>query len=472
MWAMEEGALNKLQARYLLEMKENFVNMKAEHFNLDVFDDELTNGHIEGEVGILNIHGTISQFHDIFMQFFGGVGLDRLTEDFESLEKNPAVSTIVLDIQSGGGSIFGVQKFTELVRNSKKATITITPNIMASAAFYIGSAADKIFVTDDMTHVGSVGVLIEHFDTTGLEELTGVKKIPITAGSLKKADAASKQLNETELNYLKKRADDLHQIFIDDVAINLNKTSEEVREKFGTAKIFLGKEAIEEGFVDGKTTLNKIVEEINGSIIDLKEDILNIDFSELEGETLNMKLADVTMESLKEGNEDLYNEIFEKGVESVEIEATEEIKDENVGSAGLNEGGAGGITQADVNAAVSAAMAAHTARLEDIDALGIVGYDDLVKEAKKDPNKNAGTLAVAVLKAQGVKKEKAKTDMNADIEDHVDGCENNGEAKADVLTEEQFNGSEMNAKFTSYGSYKAYVDNVKKGNVKCFKNKV
>jgi signal peptide peptidase SppA len=458
---MEPNALNKLQAQYLLEMKNNFSNIRAENFTPEDFDEDLTNGFISGEVGVLNVHGTISQFHDIFMQFFGGIGLDKLTEDFISLEKNPTISTIVLDIQSGGGSIFGVQKFTELVRDSKKATITITSNVMASAAFYIGTAADKIFVTDDMTHVGSVGVLIEHFDTTGLEDLTGVKKIPITAGSLKAADASAHDLDATEKAYLQQRANDLHDIFINDVAINLDRSPDDIRETFGSAKIFLGKEGIEEGFIDGKSSLETIIDEVNGSIVGMKEDILNIDFSEFDGDESNMKLADVTLEVLKRDNEALYNEIFNAGSASVVVEEKKEpAKTEEKGTYV-------GITKEDVdsvvNTAVSAALSAHATRIDAIDALGIVGFDKEVAEAKKNPNMTAGELAVEILKKQGSVQAKAKTDMLDDLEEPVNGEEivDKAKAKSDggIMTEDEFKVSAEAKKFSSYATYSAFVKN-------------
>jgi len=455
---MEPNALNKLQTQYLLEMKNNFSNLKAENFTSEDFDQDLTNGFISGEVGVLNIHGTISQFHDIFMQFFGGVGLDRLTEDLTSLENNPTISTIVLDVQSGGGSIFGLQKFAQRIRDSKKATITITSNVMASAAFYIGSAADKIFVTDDMTHIGSVGVLIEHFDTTGLEDLTGVKKIPITAGSLKAADAASQGLSNEESNYLQQRANDLHEIFMIDVATNLGRTLEDVKETFGSAKIFLGKEGIEEGFIDGKSSLDTIIEEVNGSIVGVKEDILNIDFSELDGDDINMKLTDVTAEILKRDNETLYNEIFTAGSASVEVPEVKEDKRE----AELNTAVAS-ITQDDVNKAVATAMAAHTSRCDEIDALGIVGYDEDVAKAKKDANMSAGQLAIDILKKQKVDKDKAKTDMNAGLEDPLTGedvgHDTNVKSKCGIMSEDEFKVSTEAKKFSSYATYTAFINN-------------
>lgn len=467
---MEPNALNRLQAEYLMEMKENFTNLKALTFHDDEIEDTLNNGYIVGEVGILEIHGTISQFSDMFMMFFGGVGLDKLTEDFNSLEKNPNVSTTVLSIQSGGGSIFGLQRFTELVRNSKNVTITITDNVMASAAFYIGSAADKIFVTDDMTHVGSVGVLIEHFDTTGLETLTGVKKIPITAGSVKKADASSQPLDPKEKVYLQQRANDLHEIFMNDVALNLNMSLEDVRETFGSGKIFLGKEAIEEGFVDGKSSLNKIIADINESIVEVKEDILNIDFNDLDdffGDDINMKLVDMKLDDLKNGNKDLYDEILAAGVASVKVEEKKEeskVTTEKTSQVGMSID--------DVNKAVGVAMAAHIGRIDDIDALCVVGHDDLVAAAKKDPKMTAGDLAISVVKAGASANAKKKADMNTDIETGVNGVDNEPtktalKTKGDfsvIMSEEDYNKSEMRTDFRSYANYTSYCKNV--GNVK------
>lgn len=449
MWAMESGSLTDLHSRYMIEMKNGFSNLKS-FFNEDIENENLRISFRSGEVGVIELHGTIQQHSDFFTRFFGGVGLDDATHDFNDLINDSSISTIILDIQSGGGSVFGVQAFTELIRNSSKPVITFTSNVMASAAFFIGSAASKMFVADDMTHIGSVGVILKHFDTTELEKMNGVKIDNITAGKFKEVDAAQGKLTKDDKDHLQQRVDELHNIFIKDVALNLNKTNEEIRETFGDARVFLGSEAIEQNIVNGKTTLDKIISDINGSLFETRDDILNLNFGEVKN--TDMKISELTAEKLKEENLDLYNEIFEDGKSNVEIK-------EDTGKCGCNED-----MDSKISTAVNDALSKHITRIDDIEALGIVGFDDIVKAAKKDSNKTAGDLAIDILKAQGEMRAKAKTDMDSEVVDPVDSIdvqanEKNDKKEKGLLSAEEFETSEMKDKFDSYENYKSFEKN-------------
>ena len=74
---------------------------------------------IVNNIGVLRIEGVITQKADIFTAFFGGATLDTLTADFKMLMDNEGIDTIVLDIDSPGGTVSGVQDFANLVFDAR-----------------------------------------------------------------------------------------------------------------------------------------------------------------------------------------------------------------------------------------------------------------------------------------------------------------------------------------------------------------
>jgi ClpP class serine protease len=61
--------------------------------------------------------------------------------------------------------------------------VALADGLMASAAYWIGSAAERIYITDDITHVGSIGVVTSHTDISGAEAKAGRKTTEIYAGT-------------------------------------------------------------------------------------------------------------------------------------------------------------------------------------------------------------------------------------------------------------------------------------------------
>jgi ClpP class serine protease len=69
--------------------------------------------------------------------------------------------------------------------------------MMASAAYWIGSAAEKVYISSDTTQVGSIGVVASHIDVSKAEEMQGYKTTEIVAGKYKRIASRYSPLTET-----------------------------------------------------------------------------------------------------------------------------------------------------------------------------------------------------------------------------------------------------------------------------------
>src|SRR4029453_14892345 len=102
------------------------------------------------------------------------------------LMKDPAVKGVVLDVDSPGGSVYGVRELADEIRAARgqKPVEAVANAFMASAAYYIGSAAEKVWVTPSGS-AGSIGVYDAHVDLSKFTETMGEKWTFVSYGDNK-----------------------------------------------------------------------------------------------------------------------------------------------------------------------------------------------------------------------------------------------------------------------------------------------
>jgi signal peptide peptidase SppA len=139
-----------------------------------------------GAVSVIPIYGTISQRMNMMSDMSGGASTEQIGAAFDAAMNNPQVSAIVLDIDSPGGSVSGVPELAAKIKAARgqKPIIAVANTLMASAAYWIGSAADEI-VASPSADVGSIGVYQAHVDASEALADEGLKYTLISAGKFK-----------------------------------------------------------------------------------------------------------------------------------------------------------------------------------------------------------------------------------------------------------------------------------------------
>ena len=90
------------------------------------------------------------------------------------------------------GSIRFLEELANKIRDLAKPTMAYTDSEMASAAYWIASAADKVVASPSST-VGSVGVYMVVADYSKAAEAQGIKMVVIKSGKFKGAGIAKRQ---------------------------------------------------------------------------------------------------------------------------------------------------------------------------------------------------------------------------------------------------------------------------------------
>lgn len=197
-------------------------------------------------VGSLQINGPIIPRADAFSDISGITSIDRLSREFVELSARADVETILLVIDSPGGAITGIAEFASMVRASSKPVVAYAYGHAASAAYWIASAARKLYV-GETSMVGSIGVVMTIFNGESADEVELVS----SQSPNKRPDINTDEGRAT----MQSMVDQLGATFVRRVSINRGVDEKTVLEKFGRGGMVMPKEAESVGMIDGQITL-------------------------------------------------------------------------------------------------------------------------------------------------------------------------------------------------------------------------
>lgn len=222
--------------------------------------NEMPLGRMVGAVAVLPIRGVITQKADFYSWFFGGTSVERLVASFKAYLNDPAVSAIVFDVDSPGGEVYGLQEgFKELLagRDQKKTFAIVNP-FMASAAYFLGCAAEKLWMTES-GQVGSIGCYTLHVDLSEMLKQAGVTATFIQYGAHKTDGNPYEPLSESARDDLQATVDYYGKAFDAAVAQGRGVTAAKVRSEFGQGRMFRSPEAKSIGLVDRIGTRDELL---------------------------------------------------------------------------------------------------------------------------------------------------------------------------------------------------------------------
>jgi len=189
---------------------------------------------------------------------------ESLVASMRSALDDPGSRALVLLINSPGGSpVQAGMVFDEIRRLRKlhdKPIYAVVEDSCASAAYYIASAADLIFV-DKASIVGSIGVLMDGFGFTGTMEKLGVERRLLTAGDNKGfLDPFSPQ-SPAQVEHAQRMLEQIHLQFIGAVREGRGKRLKETPEVF-SGLFWTGQQAIELGLADKLGSLDSVARDV------------------------------------------------------------------------------------------------------------------------------------------------------------------------------------------------------------------
>jgi protease IV len=210
------------------------------------------------EISLVEIQGPIYESDDLV----------RLIKRFRKSSKK----ALILRIDSPGGVVAPSQEiYAEILRarQDKKIIVASMASLAASGAYYIASACDKI-VANPGTLTGSIGVIFEIPEASGLLKKVGVDYQVIKSGKFKDTGSISRPMNPQEKEYIQGTINEVFNQFLDAVidgrrkvfqqklAKRLGKKPEDVTDQdirtyllpYADGRVVTGQTAYELGLVD------------------------------------------------------------------------------------------------------------------------------------------------------------------------------------------------------------------------------
>lgn len=216
-----------------------------------------------GSVAILPIYGTIMQRAGGMDEISGATSIERLQAQFRALIKNDDIKAIVLNVDSPGGSVKGVDEFAAEILEARgiKPIVAQIDSDAHSAAFWLASAADRIVVTPGGM-AGSIGVFGVHDDISKMLDRIGVKKTVIASSEEKVEGLPFGPLSDEAKAELQKRVDEAAMMFMERVAEGRGVTRAAVKDRFGNGRSFGARELVSRGMADEIAPLRATLEKL------------------------------------------------------------------------------------------------------------------------------------------------------------------------------------------------------------------
>ena len=189
---------------------------------------------------------------------------DAVVTSLRSAFEDSEAQAVVLLVNSPGGSpvqagIINDEIF-RLRKKYDKPVYAVVEESCASAAYYIASAADAIYV-DKASIVGSIGVLMDGFGFTGTMEKLGVERRLLTAGENKGFLDPFSPMSPEQRAVALKMLEQIHQQFIAVVKKGRGDRLKITPDTF-SGLFWTGQQAVDMGLADGLGSLDYVAREI------------------------------------------------------------------------------------------------------------------------------------------------------------------------------------------------------------------
>jgi protease-4 len=204
----------------------------------------------KNKIAILSIEGVIYDGEGFFRR-----QLDRARQEAEAGN----LKALVIRVNSPGGTICGSDYMLHHLQEFRKDTgvpVVVSMGALAASGGYyvsmaVGDKEDTIFA-EPTTWTGSIGVIIPHYNLSGLLKEVGIEQDEIVSHRLKGMGTMARAMTEEEKQIFQSLVDDGFKRFKETVQSGRPKFEKDpaALDQIATGQIFTADQAVENGLVD------------------------------------------------------------------------------------------------------------------------------------------------------------------------------------------------------------------------------
>ncbi|MBN2817184.1 MAG: signal peptide peptidase SppA [Campylobacterales bacterium] len=174
----------------------------------------------------------------------------EVLEKLEEADTNQHIKGVLFVVDSPGGAVSPSIELAYAIKRlkAKKPVVVYAAGTIASGSYYASIWADEI-IANPGSMVGSIGVIMQGADLSGIMNKIGIKTQVVQAGKYKQVGTADREWKDYEINELNKVIQGTYDMFSKDVA-DARGLAYEKRDTYANAHIFTAAQAQNVGLVD------------------------------------------------------------------------------------------------------------------------------------------------------------------------------------------------------------------------------
>lgn len=216
----------------------------------------------KGNIAVIQVFGSIVQRASQLGPCEGGTGTEDVGNALSMALADDTVSQIILEVDSPGGSVFGVAELGAQIAAASKPVIGLANSMAASAGYWLLSQCSEAYCTPGGM-VGSIGVYGAHQDISKALEDAGIKMTLVSAGKFKVEGSPYSPLDPDALAAMQESIDSYYSMFVSAVAKGRNVGVSTVRDGMGQGRVLQASDALKAGMIDGIATFSDVVKKMS-----------------------------------------------------------------------------------------------------------------------------------------------------------------------------------------------------------------
>jgi protease-4 len=214
------------------------------------------------QIALVSIEGHLVQGRGFDLPLLDShtTGTDDIRRALKQAREDPNIRAVVLKIESSGGSSIASDIMWREVwlTRAKKPVIACLGDMAASGAYYVASAANKIFASPS-TITGSIGIFYGKLEFSKLLKKAGINIETFTRGQRADMESYIRKYTKKERKILREKLVHFYKVFLKRVAKGRGMNLGEI-EKVAKGRIWTGQQAQRHRLVDFMGGLSEAIE--------------------------------------------------------------------------------------------------------------------------------------------------------------------------------------------------------------------
>ena len=331
-------------------------------------------------IAVIGLIGPIFPRANMMTEMSGATSLSKVRGEFLAAMADPSVKAVVFNVDSPGGVVTGIGDFAAEVAawSKRKPVNAVATGVMASAAYWIASAATRIVVSPTAM-VGSIGVATAQTKQVAPDEKGRIEVEIVSTNAPNKRTDPTDSAGRAEIVA---RLDAVEAEFLKAVAANRGVSVDKVKADFGRGGVVVGAAALAAGMADKVGTLDSVLAELTA--VSPAGHSSTRAAAAAFAEKASMSTI-TTLAELKAAHPDLVGQLRNELLASV-------AADHEASLVAARDGASA--------AAKAEGAKAERDRILGIEALGLKGHEKLVADLKADGVTTPAEAAIKIVQAE------------------------------------------------------------------------